>query len=143
MKIRGFVIMCDGDPDVGIQPGTWTIDGGFEFEDENAFDEFRFNLFQTFELQAQGTVEIKTFEEIEEENRALEKQDIIPINSPYYYILSAGDHAELTEKVNNARSHGWEAQGGVQVSIDTAENYRQFFQAIVRRPRFQIGNMEF
>ncbi len=46
--------------------------------------------------------------------------------------LAFAAEVELTEKVNDSLSNGWELQGGVSTMYDNSLNGYYFFQAVVR-----------
>ena len=50
--INGFRIEAPGDPPVGINPASWKIEGGFEFEDREHLERFRTDLKKAFDEYA-------------------------------------------------------------------------------------------
>jgi hypothetical protein len=66
IKTKGFYVTSFGDPSVGINDATWTINGGFFFTDDEEIEEFKKGLLETFGLIADNLT-VCTFEEYDEE----------------------------------------------------------------------------
>ena len=70
IKISGFWLNDKGDPSVGIQPSSWEITGGFEFEHLGELEMFKQKLREAYEYVS-DTIEIHTFEEIKAREAAM------------------------------------------------------------------------
>ena len=62
IKIKGFYILFDGDPSVGIFSSRWELTGDFYFDNVEELEAFRKELKTLYENYC-GEVTIETFEE--------------------------------------------------------------------------------
>jgi hypothetical protein len=60
-----FVVEFHGDPSVGIRNIQWTIDGCFEFEDQDDLDAFKKKIAQAFEIISPTPITVMSVEEWE------------------------------------------------------------------------------
>lgn len=57
-----------------------------------------------------------------------------------YRVFSSYDLQELRRDVNDAIEHGYEPQGGIQVSGDSNRGEAIYFQAVYRKPTITTIN---
>jgi hypothetical protein len=62
-KVTGFYITAPGDPSVGINPATWTLENDFYFDTPEELEEFRKELKGLFEFYCGEVTSVVTFEE--------------------------------------------------------------------------------
>lgn len=67
IRTKGFFIIYNGEPEVGIPHTEWKIEGDFIFESEEEFKTFEYELLKTWELISDTPLYIQTFEERQEE----------------------------------------------------------------------------
>jgi len=71
IEVTGFSIIDYGDPSVGLLKREWVLKGDFVFENSIELEIFRRDLKYLYFESFDASVVVKTFEEIEKEERKL------------------------------------------------------------------------